>query len=54
MTEKAGNRLTERRWMNPEREVKKKTTAERGSRGPKMWFNSKKKKKKKRAGGMVK
>lgn len=23
MTEKAGNRLTERRWMNPEQEVKK-------------------------------
>lgn len=23
MTEKAGNRLTERRWMNPEEEVKK-------------------------------
>lgn len=23
MAEKAGNRLTERRWMNPEQEVKK-------------------------------
>lgn len=34
MTEKAGNRLTERRWMNPEQEVKKRKN-EMGEREPK-------------------
>lgn len=37
MTEQAGNRLTERRWMNPEQEVKN----ERGSRNPQMWHEIK-------------